>query len=101
METLYAVSEEIRALGEEYAKKPTAELPIRAMVSIATYCEKTDADQTLRKLAGILAYVLVVEGVKNKRNCDVELTLNNFSHLVKDMLGELHEDISKTNLTIN
>jgi hypothetical protein len=74
-------------LEKEYAIKDTDELPIRALVALATYCaNKKNVDATLRKVADIVAYLLITEASAKHRDIDLDATLAGFNDLVKETL---------------
>jgi hypothetical protein len=82
----------LNKLETEYSIKETDELPIRALVAMAVYCQNTKSvTLSLSKVAQIIAYLLIIEAQASGRDIDVDRTLAQFTNLVKETLLRLKE----------
>lgn len=82
----------LNKLETEYSFKETDELPIRALVAMAVYCQNTKSvNLSLRKVAQIIAYLLIIEAQATGQDVDVDRILAELNNLVKDTLLRLRE----------
>lgn len=89
-------------LEKEYSVKDTDELPIRALVAMATFCQNTkNVNLSLKKVAEIIAYLLIIEAQTASRDIDLDATLTVFNDLVKNTLLRLREQPEQVSMLLH